>query len=208
MNLTTSELVYINEAAKALKQKDFILIDNAMIGIDNIQNIVTYVLLDNNFFINHLNGVIINQRELSAFIKALSVESDFKFDFIDNVAKINTISGGELNIIFNRSIAELACSKFKYAISLDHVIKTTIPNTEIPDIASKIQSMNKADGSVRINYNGYIMTIFPSLFPITKADKMYVSILQPYLQLHTFIAKFMIKKKKFDIITYINYLKV
>jgi hypothetical protein len=68
--LTTSELVYINEAAKALKQKEFILIDNAMIGLDNIQSIVTYVLLDNNFFINHLNGVIINQRALSAFVKS------------------------------------------------------------------------------------------------------------------------------------------
>ena len=208
MNLTTSELVYINEAAKALKQREFILIDNAMIGIDNIQNIVTYILLDNNFFINHLNGVIINQRELSAFIKTLSMESDFKFDFIDNKAKINTISGGELNMIFNRSIAELTCDKFKYAISLDYVARTTIPDTEVPDIANKIQSMSKADGSIRINYNGYIMTVFPSLFQITKADKMYVKILQSYIHLHTFIAKFTIKKKKFDIITYVMYLKI
>ena len=207
MNLTTSELVYINEAAKALKQKEFILIDNAMIGIDNIQNVVTYIMLDNNFFVNHLNGVIINQRELSAFIKTISVESDFKFDFMDNIAKINTISGGELSIVFNRYIAELACSKFKYAISLENNLPVIINTTEVPDISSKLQSMSKADGGIVINYNGYCMTLFSSLFPITKTDKLYIEILQPILY-HTFIAKFILKKKKFDITTYINYIKV
>lgn len=207
MKLTTSELVYINEAAKALKQKEFILIDNVMIGIDNIQNILTYVLLDNNFFINHLNGIIINQRQLSAFIKTLSIESDFQFDFIDNIAKITTISGGELSMVFNKPIAELACDKFKYAISLEGSIQTVIDESEIPDILLRIQSMKSADGAIGINYNGYYMTLFSSLLPTTKTDKLYVKILQPLIQ-HMFISKFHIKKKKFDIITYVNYLKV
>lgn len=206
MKLTTSELVYINEAAKALKQREFILIDNAIIGIDNIQNMVTYILLDTNFIHNYHNGIIMNQRALSAFVKTLSIESDFKFDSVNNT--IRTISGGELTMMHNLSIAELACSKFKYAISLDSVIETAVPETEIPDIMSKIQNMKSADGSIGINYNGYYMTLFPSFLPTNKSDKMYVTILQPYIQLHTFIAKFRIKKKKFDIITYINYLKI
>lgn len=206
MKLTTSELVYINEAAKALKQKDFILIDNAMIGLDNIQNMVTYILLDTNFINNYNNGIIINQRALSAFIKTLSIESDFTFDSMDNT--IRTISGGELTIIYNLPIAELACNKFKYAISLDSDIKTAISESEIPDVMIQIQGMKSADGYVGINYNGYYMTLFPSFLPTNKTDKMYVTILQSYTQFHTFVAKFRIKKKKFDVITYINYLKI
>ena len=205
MTLTTSELVYISEAAKALKQKEFILIDNAMIGIDNIQNMLTYVLLDTNFIHNYHDGIIMNQRALSAFIKTLSIESDFRFDSINNI--IRAISGGELTIMHNLSIAELACNKFKYAVSLENNIQTAISEAEIPDIMTKIYSMKSADGAVGIDYNGYYMTLFPSFLPTTKSDKMYVTILQPS-QLHTFIAKFRIKKKKFDVITYINYLKI
>ena len=205
MKLTTSELVYINEASKALKQKDFILIDNAMIGLDNIQNIVTYILLDNNFFINHINGAIINQRALSAFIKTLSIESDFTFDSVNNV--IRTISGGELTIGFNMSLAELACDKFRYATSLDNNIQTIINETEISDILEKIQNMKSSDGSIGVNYNGYHMTLFSTLIPTNKSDKLYVKIMQPFI-MHTFIAKFIIKKKKFDVMTYVNYLKV
>ena len=205
MKLTTSELVYINEAAKALKQKDFILIDNAMIGLDNIQNIVTYILLDTNFISNYHNGIIINQRSLSAFIKTLSIESDFEFDSINNV--IRTISGGELILGYNLQLASLACDKFKYATSLDSYIPSVINESEVPDIVSNIQNMSSSDGAVGINYNGYYMTLFTSILPITKTDKIYLKILQPYTH-HTFIAKFRIKKKKFDIITYINFIKV
>ena len=167
---------------------------------------VTYILLDSNFITNYFSGIIINQRSLSAFIKAISVESDFQFDFTDNIIK--TINGTELLIGFNNSISEIACSKFKYAISLENNIQTAISESEIPDIMSKIQCMNKADGSIGVNYNGYYMTLFPSILPTNKNDKMYVSILQPYNQLHTFISKFRIKKKKFNVIVYINYIKV
>lgn len=207
MKLTTSELVYINEAAKALKQKNFILIDNAMIGLDNISNIVTYILLDTNFITNYHTGIIINQRELSAFIKTLSVESDFEFDSISGLGVIKTINGGELNIGYNEYMAELACDKFKYATFLDNSIQTVINETEIPDIMSQIQSMKSADGYIGINYKGYYMTLFPSILPLNKTDKMYITIFQP-VELNTFISKFHIKKKKFDIITYINYIKV
>ena len=201
MNITTSELVYINEAAKALKQKDFIIIDNVIIGLDNIHNIVTYITLDSNFISNCFKGIIINQRELSAFIKTLSVESDFQFDSINNV--IRTISGGELMIVFNQSIAELACDKYKRALSLHDLFPIVYPEGEAPNILNGIQNMNKSDGAIRINYNDYYMTIFPSILPINKADKLYITILASTTPI--FFARFRINKKKFDIITYIGY---
>lgn len=208
MKLTTSELVYINEAAKALKQKDFIIIDNFMIGLDNIQNIVTYLLLDSNFINNYNNGIIINQRALSAFIKTLSIESDFEFNPINTgLDIIRTISGGELTIRHNQYMAELACSKFKYAISLDENIQVVLHETEIPDILSQVQNMKSDDGAIGINYNGYYMTLFPALIPSNKSDKLYIKIMQPPV-MHTFISKFYIIKKKFSVVTYVNFIKV
>ena len=203
MKLTTSELVYINEAAKALKQKDIVIIDNAMIGLDNIQNIVSYTLLDNNFFINHFNGIIINQRELTSFIKTISIESDFEIEFIGNIASIKTISGGELLLKFDKAIAELACNNYRYVASLAH----NSIESKIPDIAYRLQSMNKTDGAIIINHEGYQMTIFPSILPINKSDELYISIIDSF-NYNTFVARYRIKKKKFDIITYVNYLKI
>lgn len=206
MNITTSELVYINEAAKALKQKNFIIIDNAMIGLDNIQNILTYILLDSNFITNYFNGIVINQRSLSAFIKALSIESDFQFNPDNNIIRTN--NGSELSIGFDRELAQLACDKFKHAMFLNETAQITILETEVQDIMLKIQNMNKADGSIFINYNNYHMTVFPSILPVNKSDKLYMTILQLYNEPYAFISKFRIKKKKFDVLTYVNYLKI
>ena len=205
MNITTSELVYINEAAKALKQKDFVLIDNAIIGLDNIQYIVTYVLLDSNFINNYFNGIIINQRSLSAFIKTISIESDFEFDSIDTT--LRTVSGGELSIRFDQRITSFAYNKYKYALSIDNTTKVIINEVEVPEILNKIQNMSKADGAGNVIYEGYYMTLFPSILPTTKSDKLYLQIFQPDL-IHTFTTKFRINKKKFNIITYISFIKI
>ena len=206
MNITTSELVYINEAAKALKQKDFILIDNAMIGLDNIENLVTFILLDNNFLTNYFHGIIINQRSLSAFIKTISIESDFEFDSMNTV--IQTKSGGELLIGFDQRIAELACSRYKTAISIDASYINSVPEKEAPNITESIQNMSKADGAIRVNYYNYYMTLFPSILPLTKSDKMYISIFELCYIPKLFVGKFRINKKKFDVITYIHYYNI
>lgn len=206
MILTTAELVYINEAAKALKQKDFIIIGNIMIGLDNIQNILTYIILDSNFIVNYIEGIIINTRALSAFIKSLSLESNFEFDFDNNIIK--TISGGELCIIFDARLFNLAKNKYEYGINIDKNNKIIIPEKQVDNIAKQIQSMNKADGGIGINYNGYYMVLFPSILPINKSDKMYLTIFDFNSNNTTFIAKFRINKKKFDVITYIHYIKL
>lgn len=206
MILTTAELVYINEAAKALKQKDFMIIGNIMIGLDNIQNILSYISLDSNFITNYIEGAIINARALSAFIKSLSLESDFKFDY-DNCI-IRTISGGELCISFDNRLLDLVKNKYAYGMNIDKTNKIAISENQIDDIAKHIQTMNKADGGSGVNYNGYYMVLFPSILPMNKSDKMYVTIFDFGIGYNTFIAKFRINKKKFDIITYIHYIKL
>lgn len=203
MKLTTTELVYINEAGKALKQKDFMIIDNYLIGLDNINNILSYIKLDTEFVSNIINGMIINQRALSAFIKSISIESDFEYDRFNTV--LRSISGGELQIKFDMSLAMLACEKFKYASCLENSFQSA--EIEAQDIMQKLQSMNKSDGGAGINYNGHYMVVFPSVLPSNKSDKMYIRFID-YPESNIFTAVFRVQKKKFCIMTYISYMNI
>ena len=204
MKLTTGELIYINEAAKALKQRDFILIGNMMVGLDNIMNMIVYLILDSNFITNYYDGVIINQKELSAFVKTITRESDFEFDSLNNT--IVTDCNGTMVLKYNSSITELVCEKIKNTTSITNNLEL-IPESEISEAALQIYNMKRSDGSIGINHNGYYMTLFPSFLPINKNDKMHVTIFQSY-PIHTFVSRFRIKKKKFDVIIFIKYLKI
>ena len=67
--IKTTELLHLNEAAKALKQKNFIIIINSnntiIAGIDNVNACIKFVELQTNIFYNiALNNIIINEREL------------------------------------------------------------------------------------------------------------------------------------------------
>jgi hypothetical protein len=206
LQLTTTEIVHINEAAKALKQKDFIIINNIMIGLDNINNILTYTLLNSEFntYPVKFKGLIINARALSAFIKTITLESSFEYNLMEN-SVIRTSSGGELVIGYDTRIESLALDRWKYKEAVDSG-NISIHEMLIDDISIKIKSMNKADGSIIIKYHDYFMTVFPSILPMTKTDKLYVTIFDNGY--NTFIARFRIEKKKFNIFTYINYIKL
>ena len=63
--IKTVELLHLNEAAKALKQKNFIITLNndttIIFGIDNIDSCIKFTKLDNNLFYNlTLKNIIIN----------------------------------------------------------------------------------------------------------------------------------------------------
>ena len=64
MIIKTVDLITINEASKALKQKDFIYCDGCIYGIDNINGYMTYTyILDKlhdkyNNFLSELNNTI------------------------------------------------------------------------------------------------------------------------------------------------------
>ena len=201
MKLTTAELVYINEAAKALKQKDFILIDNIMIGIDNILSTFTYLNLDNTFIVNHIAGCMFNTRSLSAFIKTITLESEFEFDFGDI---LKTQAGGELTVPTNRRILEDACRIYKYATSIDSIFPY-IREMENVELANKLYNMNKSDGEFMAHINNHIATVFPSLIPMNKSDKLFITVFDNYPMNNLFTIRYRICKKKFNVIVYVSY---
>lgn len=203
MKLTTAELVYINEAAKALKQKDFILISNVIIGIDNLTSAFTYITLVSTLLTNNITGAIFNTRSLSAFIKTITLESDFEFHFGNT---LKTQADGQLQITTDQRILEEACRLYKYTISIDQMF----PQEEVADLelTNKLYSMNKSDGGFMSHIGNHIATVFPSILPVSKNDILYFTVFNNYPMDGLFTVKYRICKKKFNVMVYISYIDV
>ena len=209
MKFTVNDLVYIGEAAKSLKQRDFVFTPTYLIGLDNIKNYLCYVELDTNFLSNpaEMYDCVINAKELSAFIKTITLESEFIIDETKNIDTIATTSGS-LNIRFekyNIRFAKYKLEKVAYDLGLhtDHVKQSVDVTNEL----SELFSLKKADGIIYFKYNGYFMTLFSGLLPINKSDKIHLTIYNQST-INTFIANFTIIKKKFKVNIYLAYLNI
>lgn len=206
--IKTIELLHLNEAAKALKQKDFQIINNYIIGLDNIDSCIKYIALDNNLFYNEsLEGSMFNTRELSAFIKAITTESEFI------IKDINSTTWGIYTNYNNSCLTikhDMLFSNINYMYSRLNIIKNINnykPLVDEINISSDIEplfSLNKDGGCYYYKYdNKYFMTLFSGLLPLNKSDKVYLTI---YFNNETsFIAKYRVNKKKFNVYVLISY---
>ena len=80
MKILTIDLVALSDAAKALKQKNFIVYKGYLFGTDNAGYITCCNKSDNSLLFNY-DGLIFNTRDLSAFIKTIATETEFDIDF-------------------------------------------------------------------------------------------------------------------------------
>ena len=205
--ISTELLLNINEAAKALKQKQFSIFNcNVLVGLDNIDVCFKYTtmtsVMDDESQI--LENTIFNLRELSNFVKNITIETEF--DIIDNNNKyIIKVSNIEMEMyklnfnIMNRFINLSSCiQNLKHETSLEC----------INDNISKLFEMRKDDGCLYyIHKNIYYITLFPGLLPLNKSDTVYLEIYSD-VNTNSFIAHFIVKKKKYSIDIFIRYLKV
>ena len=208
--ITTTELIYLNEAAKALKQKSFQIYNNYIVGLDNIDSYIIYTTLDCNMFYKpSLSGAIINAKELSAFVKSITTESEFSLEDSnkDGIITLSTIN--DALIIDNRI-------NMRFGKSVPNVIDT-VSRIRMQDVLSpyrcvnaeleKIFACHKQDGCIYyIHDNKFFITLFAGLLPLNKADSIYLTIYEDTD--NSFIAEFKISKKKFAVYVYIAYLNV
>ena len=85
--ITVEDLLQINEAAKALKQKSFAIFNcNVLVGLDNIDVCLKYTTMTTvlNEKSQILEGMQINTRELSALIKSITIETELNI-FVDAI---------------------------------------------------------------------------------------------------------------------------
>lgn len=213
MIIKTSELLYLQEASKALKQKNFQIINSCIMGIDN-DAVVCYLDLDVNQFpvYSPIDGFVINTRELSAFIKTIMLESEFILEPAEfNSLKISTMNG----IMYFRELPfEL---KNKMLANKLYSVKQMIHNfplgcisreAEVTSKISELFSLKKDDGCIYYKHQDkYFMTLFSGLLPINKSDKVFISIFSGNTTT-VFNAVFRVAKKKFNIYICIAYLYI
>ena len=211
MMIKTVDLITINEASKALKQKDFIYCDGCIYGIDNINGYMTYTYILDKLHdkYNNFNGFIFNARELSAFVKSIGTEEDFDIIFnIENIAKILSLNG-ELYIKNNRFLLSMVRSK---RIKFGPMAKLATEKLEITNDIRELYDLKKTEGCYYykpvINNTHYFITLFYGLLPLNKADRVFLSIYDPDYLSNSFIAFFTVIKKKFEVNTILCYLKL
>jgi hypothetical protein len=206
LELSISDLVYINDAAKSLKYSDFVFINNLLVGIDNINTYTSKVILDVNKLSNvSLIGLSFNQRELSKFVKSLSVESSFYIDENQPINKIySSVGAVELNIHIDSAMNNLVAAKINQSLDIDNLM---INSEDVTADMEKLFSMRKGDGAFYyVSHDNHYMTLFNGLLPLNKSDKIFLSIYDAGYG--TFTTRFIVKKSKFTIMVYVSYLSI
>lgn len=197
MKVTTCDLVNINNAAKTIKQRNFIIMNHRLYGIDNLAYRFIYSdSVELNF--EFPNGVIINTRKLSAFLKTITTETEFIIKNNPNGSmEINTIAD-TLEMFFDNSIYVFLSNKLNAINSYNF-----IEHGDVSEELERLFSMKKDDGALHYIHNStnpsslysrYFMIIFSGIFPIAKSDKISLSICDTSQT--SFTAKFTIHKKK------------
>lgn len=200
--IAASDLMYIAEAAKCLKQKRFALyLGVYVVGLDNLKTYYCQIVLDGAMMQrpNH-EFMAFNTKDLSDFMKAPVLDSEYVIN--DDGTIVNSI-GDVLTIVNEPWIWPLVKSKFYTYIMLGNTRQLTF-SSDINEIADELRSMHKADGAILKNVNGYIMTLFPNLLPMLKTDKLSVKIYDDNSGI--FVAVFTIKKKSFNMECCVAYL--
>lgn len=204
----TAELLHLNEAAKAIKQKTFQIVNyNTIIGLDNIDSCIKYTILDSSFYNEILNGAIINSRELSAFIKTITLEFEFEVRMLDyNTLSISSVSS-VLNFVINKQSIINPEQKLMNVINSCRYIAPIVSEECITDNISNLFTLRKGDGCIYYkHHNKYFITLFSGLLPINKSDKIYLTIYPN--NNNSFLSVFKISKKKFNVFVYVLYLYI
>ena len=209
MILKTTELLKINDAAKAIKQKNILVYNNLVIGLDRPQSQLIYIdLREQHMFIEFENGIILNSRELSAFCKSITVEDEFEIDLeCGIIPRISCISSNIGTILQYKIDRHLQFSILNTVYRICDIQFTGI--YEITDEVCWLMDSIKSDGASKyiynINGNNYIMYLSSDLIPVNKQSKIYISITDFN---ETFMCRFMLTKSKFNIYIYSSFLKL
>ena len=207
ITIRTTDLIYLNEAAKALKQKNVMWISNQLIGIDNFNYIITLPLDINKLSFIPDRGLCFNQKELSAFVKSITTEEAFYVDdtYVNATSEISTITNG-MSIHLDRALDIQVSHQFMCKDNIDKRM-IGIPEEDMTLRLNNFYGMSKSSGIMLFQYDAtHIMTLFAGIFPLLKSDKLNMILMDD--SDCTFIVRFHIKKKAFDIYAYLMYLKI
>lgn len=202
-----SDLTYINEAAKALKCRNFMWKQNKIISMDSMDYILYSELNTDKLLTYPTKGIVMNQRELSKIMKSITTESyfDISDELLSNITTINTINDSMM-VKIDSSIDTSVDRNLNISHQMDELIGNN--NIDITDRLGALFKLNKASGSINFQYdNEHILTLFVGILPLAKSDKILIN-LHDYPNSNIFCVRFTVVKKLFKVYAYLKYIKI
>lgn len=207
IQIPISDLVYINEAGKALKCRDFMWKQDKIISMDSMDYIVYGRINTSKLSVFPSRGIIFNQRELSKIMKSITTESYFNVsdEFNNSDTLLSTVSDN-MFVRVNHS----ADIEIDNKLAITHEIDTLIGENDV-DVSSKLSALynlNKSSGIIQFQYDdSHMMTLFAGILPLSKSDKILLG-LYDYPNSSIFCTRFTVAKKIFRVHIYLKYIKI
>jgi hypothetical protein len=197
----------INEAAKALKCRNFMWKQNKIISMDNMDYILYSELNTDKLLTYPTKGIVMNQRELSKIMKSITTESyfDISDELLSNTTIVNTINDS-MAFKIDSSIDASVDRNLNISHEMDELIGSN--NIDITDRLGALFKLNRASGSINFQYDGeHILTLFVGILPLAKSDKILIN-LRDYPNSNIFCVRFTVVKKLFKVYAYLKYIKI
>lgn len=202
-----SDLMQINEAAKALKCRNFMWKQNKIISIDSMDYILFSELNTDKLLTYPTKGIVMNQRELSKIMKSITTESyfDISDELLSNTTIVNTINDS-MAFKIDSSIDASVDRNLNISHEMDELIGNN--NIDITDRLGALFKLNRASGSINFQYDDeHILTLFVGILPLAKSDKILIN-LRDYPNSNIFCVRFTVIKKIFKVYAYLKYIKI
>ena len=203
-----SDLMQINEAAKALKCRNFMWKQNKIISIDSMDYILYSELNTDKLLTYPTKGIVMNQRELSKIMKSITTESyfDISDELLSNTTIVNTINDS-MAFKIDSSIDASVDRNLNISYQMDELMIGN-NNIDITDRLGALFKLNRASGSIYFQYDGnHILTLFVGILPLAKSDKILIN-LHDYPNSNIFCVRFTVIKKLFKVYAYFKYIKI
>ena len=212
VKVLVSDLVLIADYMRLLKQKDAMWFGNHIVGIDNMSYIIISSIDVNRLSVIPTKGLIFNQRELSKFMKSISIESDFEIDDsgMINTTTLTTIANTEsMNVVVNTAVQKVVEQHISQSVNIDRqmAVNSIKPEMDVTTDLQDLYKMSKSSGIYNYIYdNNHLMTLFSGIFPLAKNDKIFCTVMD--INDISFIARFRVHKKTCDIVSYLHFRRI
>ena len=206
-NITSGDLIYVNDIAKILKHKNFIWYRTILLGMNDSNYAAVCAMEPSILSIVPDRALLINKQNLSKFVGSISIEESFSIPDIDRISFIHNLytTSEELPIQISNYMDGSTLDRIQRISDITNLMQA-LPEVDITDTINRAILESKATGVINLEVEGYEMQIPTSIIPVNKADKIYITIYDGLNR--TFTSRFRITKKITDLMIYISFLSM
>lgn len=200
IKINISDLLLIKDTATAMKQRNLLLLGNRLYGTEMMS-------VSNPLRINEVRKpFLFNAKELSAFVKTLTIETEIEFSNIMSSQWIaSSRANGSIEFIYEPFLASNIMNTLNTVAQYPYIDCGDITND-----LSNLFELKKTDSTIKyiheLNGCKYLMFLFSGIIPLLKNDKIYLGICDHgYL----FTTRFIVQKKKgLTVTSYFRFRKI